>query len=176
MRSGNPGYVDGYNILVAYNTTNQNNGINFQYEKSGLYMTGRREDEQCYIGDGASVRSSYDKTIKFGIDSVYSCNSIFSFSEFSDLCSKKGWKNYSLFNFPKKLQYLGKFGIANILFLNDWIKVINDMDLDLSSWDKKNFICRMPTKIFFDVLISDAGSTSNPQKYILSARLSTSYE
>ena len=139
-------------------------------------MTGRREDEECYTGDGASVRSNYDNTIKFGIDSVYSCNTKFSFNDFSSFCTTKGWKNYSLFNFPKKLQYLGKFGIANLLFLNDWVQVINDMDLDSSSWDKKNFICRMPTKIFFDVLISDAGSITNPQKYILAARLSTTYE
>ena len=71
---------------------------------------------------------------------------------------------------------MGKFGITNLLFLNDWVEVINDLDLNASTWNDKTSICTMPTKIFFDVLISDAGSITNPQKYIVSARLSATYE
>jgi hypothetical protein len=139
-------------------------------------MTGRKEDQTCLNGDGTSINSEYDSPVKFGIDSVYSCQTEFLFSDFNLFCTSKGWKNYSIFNFVKKLQYLGKFGIANLLYTNDWIEVINDMDYDSSSWNNKTFACTMPTKIFFDVLISDAGSITNPQKYIVAGRLSTTYE
>jgi hypothetical protein len=47
------------------------------------------------------------------------------------------------------------------------------MNYDTANWDNSTYTCTFPSDIFFDVLYSDAGAVSNPQAYVVAARLST---
>jgi hypothetical protein len=111
--SGNPGYFSGNNLLIAYNVT-INNTINRQLEREGLYMVGRSNDGICIDGDGYPLTSYYDTLIKFHISSDYSCKKDLTLSKFKTFCEDKIWKKFQLFNFPTRLQYVGKFGNSRL--------------------------------------------------------------
>ena len=113
QNSGNPGYFSGNNLLIAYNIT-ANNTINKQIEREGFYMVGRSNDGFCLDGDGYPLTSYFDTLIKFDVSSDYACKKDMTLSQFKTFCEDKNWKKFQLFNFPNRLQYVGKFGNARL--------------------------------------------------------------
>lgn len=93
--------------------------------------------------------------------------------DFIQFCSSKGWKNFILFNIARDIQYIGTFGNANYTYLQDWIKVQNDIDLDHFSLNQTTTSCYFPSNIKLDIVYAKAGSIENPQNYVVAARLSS---
>lgn len=177
-RSGSPGYLEGLKLMVAYNSTNSDGTAQFTVPKDGFYMVGRQPDGTCseVSGSNYSIDSQYDSPILYGVNSVYSCVNSMNLDSYRAFCQNKSWKNFVLFNFVQKLQYVGIFGSADYQHLLDWTEVLTDFNLDNSTWTEDTKSCYLPEAAFLDVLTSEAGAINNPQNYVLSARVSTKYE
>jgi hypothetical protein len=121
-RSGSPGYLIGYKLLVGYNATDSSGNNIFEVPDEGLYMTGRSQDTTCRYSYSPSdmnmVESTFDSPINYGVNTLYSCNMNFNLTEFENFCENKNWKNLTLYDFPTLIQYIGIFGNANIQFKN----------------------------------------------------------
>lgn len=113
--SGNPGYITGNNLLISYNATIDDT-INRQIERDGLFVVGKSNSGSCVQGDGYAINSYQDISIKFETNNNYTCRRDYTLSEFQTFCELKKWKTMSIFNFPKRLQYVGKFGNADIKY------------------------------------------------------------
>ena len=84
---------------------------------------GRKIDGTCAELDNSQfyVNSNLDSPIQYGVNSAYSCTKNFNLDQFKDFCNNKSWKQYSLYNFVNRIQYVGIFGSSNI----NYIKVNN---------------------------------------------------
>ena len=121
-RSGSPGYLIGYKLLIGYNGTAANGSILFEVPDEGLYMTGRQQDNTCsYINlpsDFKLIESIFDSPINYGVNTLYSCNLNLNLTQFQNFCTNKNWKNLTMFNLATYIQYIGIFGNANIEYEN----------------------------------------------------------
>jgi hypothetical protein len=59
------------------------------------------------------------------------------------------------------------------ILIKDWVKVMNEYNLDNSNWNNTLNTCRMPTEIIFEVLTSKVKTVL--QQYVVSARLRVIY-
>lgn len=71
----------------------------------------------------------------------------------------------------QEIQYLGIFGNARTNSNSDWYQVINDYNFTNSNF--VNNTCIFPSNIVLDIQYSKAGVIVSPQKYIVSARISS---
>jgi len=116
IRSGNPGYIYGSPLLVAYNDTNSKNSIVFTIKKNGFYAVGRDLNDKCLTINGPAINNPYsslDSRLMYGADMIYGCLRNFTYTEFVNFCLRKEWKNYVIFNSTEFIQYLGIFGNSN---------------------------------------------------------------
>jgi len=119
-RSGSPGYLIGYRLLIGYNITDSSGNNIFQVPDEGLYMTGSQQDHSCKYRNSPSdfkkVESTFDSPINYRENTIYSCNLNFNLSQFENFCTNKKWKNLKIYDFPTLIQYVGIFGNANAQF------------------------------------------------------------
>ena len=76
-----------------------------------------------------------------------------------------------MYTIPNDLQYFGFFGNADPTKKNDWVQVLQNYTFTAGS-SYVNNICNFPSNIIMDVMFSRGGITANPQKYIISSRIS----
>jgi len=119
QRSGSPGYLTGFKLLIGYNSTDTQTGsLIFEVPKEGLYMVGKNQDNTCLNAandsDFRTINSFFDTPINYGVNTVYSCELKYELSSFEKFCKNSEWKNLKIYKFPLKIQYIGIFGNANI--------------------------------------------------------------
>ena len=115
--------------------------------------------------------NSFEYSLKFGESSLYTCQKKFNdLNEFGTFCTSQQWKELQLYSVIQNIQYLGIMGNANPSNANDWLKILNDYNFSNSTF--VNNMCNFPNIIVFDILYSRAGMKVNPQKYIVSAKIS----
>lgn len=170
-RSGNPGYMIRSNLLIGTNKT-VNGKTMFTVRKNGFYLQGRNNDGSCATGTNL-LYSNFDFPVKFKSNAIYSCSMNYNPDEFNQFCSSQGWKNFILFKMVSDIQYIGIFGNANYTYLQDWLRVQNDIDLDNFSLNSTTTSCYFPSNIKLDIVYAKAGSIENPQNYVVAARLSS---
>lgn len=116
--------------------------------------------------------NSFEYSIKFGESSLYTCQKRFKdINEFSNFCTSQQWKDLQLYSNIQNIQYLGIMGNADPSNPNEWLKVLNDYNFSNSTFVNNN--CNFPNNIILDILYSRAGIKVNPQKYIVSAKISS---
>ncbi len=144
----------------------------FTVRKNGFYLQGRNNDGSCATGTNL-LYSNFDFPVKFKSNAIYSCSMNYNPDEFNQFCSSQGWKNFILFKMVSDIQYIGIFGNANYTYLQDWLRVQNDIDLDNFSLNSTTTSCYFPSNIKLDIVYAKAGSIENPQNYVVAASLSS---
>ena len=81
------------------------------------------------------------------------------------------WNNLRIYSLISEFQFLGINGNAKLNSPSDWYNVINDYNFTNSTLNGNT--CTFPNKIVIDIQYSKDGIISNPQNYIVSARIST---
>lgn len=179
--SGNPGYLQNQNLLIASRTDLTNSTFLFEQRREGFHLAGRAQDNTCqYLLNQNNINFHLfnDPTIIFNQNLKYSCNLNLNYIEFENFCNGKLWKSLVLYNIANQINYIGIFGNANINNINDWIKVINiDYNLEKSTTlNSANNTCWMPSIIVLEVLYSKTGVKDPVFNYVVSARLSAKYK
>ncbi len=62
----------------------------------------------------STANSNFDYPLKFGQDTLYTCISNMTFSEFYDYCYFNKWENFLIFNIKNDIKFLGKYGSSDI--------------------------------------------------------------
>lgn len=183
-KSGNPGYISGYPILIgslhinpnnstirAIQTPNDsNNGMTFAYDiPTSTYNQ---------IGCPSPQNFFQRKPIKFGIDLKTGCTLYYNLESVSDTdsCAKIRKLVYDIQTMTiKNITHVGRFGNASYLNLNDWVPVINNIPSLLTGAepyaDTQIGKCsNLLTDFQIQVLTSKVGSKYNPQTSIVGLR------
>ena len=156
IKSGNPGYLIGKNVLFI---TNENIIYN-----NGYFIYGADENGKClYNSDEDTVINI--QSIKFKQNSIYSCTTtIEDCTDFENLLIFQ-----SAQNFEKKNLTIGMFGDS--FNENEIIVIISDgfsIDQVYSSFPGK---CNFPTKIYLEILVTKFLTKGQPQEMIIGAKL-----
>ena len=139
-------------------------------KKSGFYINAKDKNGLCLPSN--SYYHSCDFPLRFGENILYTCQQSFTkSSDFNNFCSNMSWNNLRIYSLISEFQFLGINGNAKLNSPSDWYNVINDYNFTNSTLNGNT--CTFPNKIVIDIQYSKDGIISNPQNYIVSARIST---
>ena len=165
-KSGSPGYIVGKNLLLGFidSTTNQ-----FTIDTEGYVPYSSNNDGACTGG------LQKGNAIKFGVDYSVKCkfDSSLDTSTFSSLniCQEN----------INALKYVGIIGASDVTKSLDWSEI--SIEKDTSTGTEVDFVPKfeqdennaeiynITTGMYLVVLTSTFGPKSNPQSYVLDARL-----
>lgn len=129
-KSGNPGYKLNSNLLIAYETTNNNNSKFLNIQNSGFSVSGRSNlDGSCVLSDLQKDNFYYNNNsiVKFNQEIDYTCNLELSLEQLKNICQNSSKDNnsnniikfssYLIYNQINKIQYIGIFGNSNPVYL-----------------------------------------------------------
>ena len=155
IKSGNPGYLIGKNVLFIINENTIYN--------NGYFIYGADEDGNCLDNSDEDTVINI-QSIKFKQNSIYSCTiTIEDCTDFENLLIFQSAQNF------KNLK-IGMFGDS--FNENEIIKIISDslpsIDQVYSSFPGK---CNFPTKIYLEILVTKFLTKGQPQEMIIGAKL-----
>lgn len=121
----------------------------------------------------------FENTMTFGDNVSWGCSESLSLSDLRLFCVNQLWKEKMIYEVLTNLTYVGRFGNPNRHFINDWVEVNDDFDLDSyqSTWDSDFNRCLVPAVIDIDIMYANFGLVNNTQSAILkvSRRLESIY-
>jgi hypothetical protein len=125
ISSGSPGYLIGSKLLVARNYTNSTSTY-LQTQRNGFSLSGRNREGNC-INSTTPISNDADRmkifennedenVIYFGSNTEYTCKNDFTLAQLKDYCEKNLWKEFQIFKQVDYIQYLGRFGNADLAY------------------------------------------------------------
>ena len=158
IKSGNPGYLIGKNVLFITNETHIYNIYN-----NGYFIYGADEDGKCLTNSDEDTVINI-QSIKFKQNSIYSCTTtIEDCTDFENLLIFQSAQNFENLT-------IGMFGDS--FNENEIIDIISDglpsIDQVYSSFPGK---CNFPTKIYLEILVTKFLTKGQPQEMIIGAKL-----
>ncbi|KAL7511296.1 hypothetical protein ACHAXN_008210 [Cyclotella atomus] len=183
QRSGNPGYIVGLPTLGA-TSPDTNETISHVIPQEAGFMV-----MDTGIGGQCSNSPTKRSIVGFAKDLFVGCTQPMTRQELKEFCTSNQHPllleqkiGEDTFVYPKWLEtnqdYLGIFGNADPLDVNQWIKIESPMNepvfaVKSRSWlDSENKCVGMPTKLRIEILWTHVGNVENPQAKILSAKQS----
>ena len=162
-KSGSPGYIVGKNLLlgVVDSTTNK-----FTIDTEGYVPYSSNNEGGCNEG------LKKGGAIKFGVDYSVKCK----FDTSSDTSSFSSLKIFQ--ENINALKYVGIIGASNVTKSLDWAEISIEKDITeedfvpkFEQYEDSSELFIVTTGMYLVVLTSTFGPKSNPQSYVLDARI-----
>ena len=170
-RSGNIGYLYMRDLLVG-NLNSTNSGINLSQD--GYRMQPSTGAWAVATSVENSILTDTDVVLKFGENYTTSCylSSVTTdFATFSSFCTGLDLSSYEIFDNLNDFAYVGKFGNANVNYIQDWVTV-ESVDLTYSNNTVNDTLqfCSLVTDVEVQILYSKVGFPDNQHSYIVATR------
>lgn len=178
-RSGFPGYLFNKNLLIAKNSTISNVDY-LQISNNGFSISGKDSLGRCVFITSSNSSSENNKSITYNQNDdinkiLYDRNNEYSCiinlknqTEFINFCNNSNLFTYEIYNQVSQIDYIGKYGSSDVVFINDWIRINNSLNLN-STYDNKTNICEYPSSLNLNILTTKAGNVESPQNYLIGA-------
>ncbi|TNV81215.1 hypothetical protein FGO68_gene9424 [Halteria grandinella] len=186
-RSGNPGYLVGYPVLVAENAE----GVK-QVDANGFKLFSGDRSGFCFTTLDNTDKVDFTlSTLQFANNFRMSCSLALTQAQLKEYCTSGAATNLAVnknnlqifSQIIERLKMIGVFGNAAINYDGDWIDVLQE-NLDgisapstnNSAWDEDTHTCTHVAGIEISIIHSKLGYLEKPQTYIVSAKKTGIYE